>query len=855
MKIPKFVKKVTLIILLSITLILIWSELYCTKAISLTLNVDKAFLKEMFKEYYIQYYKDEGQLLESNIEDVASTMANNIVDGEKYAIDGENEPAYGDALIEAYNEAYANSSESDELARRRESLKTAIVNVLGGTSYNDIVVNDVDRVVEYADIDQIDKEHLEEDLENYFHERYNGEADFSDTAQKAIDRYNELIGSNEDSLTYQQKMDYLQQALDEIVEEEGLGGIESDEVLGTTEEEEGESSDSSSSSDGSLIGSIIDGIAGVCFYVIKLFPMIIGKLLLSVIGLAINGVDSLSGIPLDQILFNKISLLDINFFTTVSGGTNANIVNDIRQQVAIWYYAIRNLAAAILAVMVLYVGIRMAISSVADEKARYKRMLADWVVSLVLLFVLHYIMIFIINLNNGIVNILDTAREEVSGGGTIMDDLWNNAMTTISFTEQLGYTVLYFMLAIMSFVFFATYVKRMVTIAFLIMISPLITVTYSLDRMGDGKSQALNTWFKNFVYNILLQPFQCIIYMALVNTAMNTLDAADLSSVVIAIVMVFFLYEAEDIIKEIFHFEGKSVAQTIAQAALVTTAIGTISKAASTGSKVKGYGGNTPSPTGGTPPVPGAGGGTPPIPGAGGGTPPVPGAGGGTPPVPGAGGGTPPIPGAGGGTPPIPGAGSRTTRRGLPAAARNIVGVARAIGDSAPMNMARKFTGAMIGLGVGLGTGNLANAVSSMSGGWNMTKEHLANRSEKEHLHNFAKEYRNTSTVYAGRDNAWIREHTKDLLNGDVEADASEKAYYDAILAEKDRYIQNGFSEDDAITQVEQNVAGIQGGKIGEIGSARQIFYGTILGDREDNIRNVSRRTINGFRRKFNFGR
>ena len=50
MKIPKFVKKVTLIILLSITLILIWSELYCTKAISLTLNVDKAFLKEMFKE-------------------------------------------------------------------------------------------------------------------------------------------------------------------------------------------------------------------------------------------------------------------------------------------------------------------------------------------------------------------------------------------------------------------------------------------------------------------------------------------------------------------------------------------------------------------------------------------------------------------------------------------------------------------------------------------------------------------------------------------------------------------------------------------------------------------------------------
>ena len=90
------------------------------------------------------------------------------------------------------------------------------------------------------------------------------------------------------------------------------------------------------------------------------------------------------------------------------------------------------------------------------------------------------------------------------------------SLTTVSFTEQIGYVALYFMLAIIIFVFFATYVKRMITIAFLIMISPIITITYSLDRMGDGKSQALNTWFKNFVYNILLQPIQCIIYLALV---------------------------------------------------------------------------------------------------------------------------------------------------------------------------------------------------------------------------------------------------------------------------------------------------------------------------------------------------
>ena len=347
-----------------------------------------------------------------------------------------------------------------------------------------------------------------------------------------------------------------------------------------------------------LGGKVIDGLAGVVFWVIKLIPMIIANLLIRIICLAINGVDGLfSGIPLDKILFNEIPILSINFFQNATSGAGADIINNIRTQVSIWYVAIRNLSAAILAVMVLYVGIRMAISSVAEEKAKYKRMLADWVVSLVLLFVLHYIMILIININDGIVAILANAATASKGeSSTIMDSLWDNAMNiTLPFTVQLGNTILYFMLAIMSFVFFATYVKRMITIAFLIMIAPIITITYSLDRMGDGKSQALNTWLKNFVYNILLQPFQCIIYIALVKTAIEAISAADLSSVVIAIIMVFFMYEAEDIVKEIFHFEGKSVANTIAQAALVSSAIGLVSKTASGTKTVKGYAGGKPS--------------------------------------------------------------------------------------------------------------------------------------------------------------------------------------------------------------------------------------------------------------------
>ena len=53
-------------------------------------------------------------------------------------------------------------------------------------------------------------------------------------------------------------------------------------------------------------------------------------------------------------------------------------------------------------------------------------------------------------------------------------------------------------------------------IGLLVVVSPLITCTYSLDKAGDGKAQALGAWLKEFIYTILIQPFHCIIYMCFI---------------------------------------------------------------------------------------------------------------------------------------------------------------------------------------------------------------------------------------------------------------------------------------------------------------------------------------------------
>ena len=131
----------------------------------------------------------------------------------------------------------------------------------------------------------------------------------------------------------------------------------------------------------------------------------------------------------------------------------------------------------------------------------------------------------------------------------------------------------------------------MITLGFLIVIAPLVTVTYSIDKMGDGKSQALNAWMREFVYNILIQPFHCIAYLALGSAGVSILDGSgelSMASVVIAIMIFIFMLTSEKIIKEIFHFRASSMSDTVGSAVFAGAVL---SKMKDAGGKSKSGGG------------------------------------------------------------------------------------------------------------------------------------------------------------------------------------------------------------------------------------------------------------------------
>ena len=327
---------------------------------------------------------------------------------------------------------------------------------------------------------------------------------------------------------------------------------------------------------GSAIGTAVDFLVGLALYIPKAMAMGLASLLrvlvygITSIGSSGDGIGSV-----DAIIFNEAEITSIDFFDTSSNGT----VNKIRENISIWYYVFRNLSIVILLGILLYVGIRMAMSTVASDEAKYKKMFKDWVVSLALVFVLQYIMIFTIGVNNVLVDVLNDARNNVqtSEAGKQYDNALDQIASqawNVDFTVGVSSTLVYIILVGITILFLIMYIKRMLTIGFLIVISPLITITYSIDKMGDGKSQALNAWLKEFVFNVLIQPFHCIIYLIFASTAINLLtEQQTLAAAVLSICMILFIFKGEKIVREIFNFRASSLGEAIGGAAAITTGI------------------------------------------------------------------------------------------------------------------------------------------------------------------------------------------------------------------------------------------------------------------------------------------
>lgn len=277
------------------------------------------------------------------------------------------------------------------------------------------------------------------------------------------------------------------------------------------------------------------------------------KDLYSSIGLP--GGYSINWFTIEDTVFNQIDLFDTDFFDIEK---NKNDVNQaIKTSVATFYYVMRVLALVIQLAMLIYLGIRMAISTVASEMAKYKSMLKDWIVSMVLLFVTPYIIICINTIADALVAMFFSLKTGVGFEKSIISQTIN-LLNVINGWSYVAVICMYLVMTFYQVKFFFMYLFRFLGMGFLIVISPLITITYSATKTPiagkGGRAGTYNNWLEEYMVNAFIQPLHAGIYLVFIVTANEIFKVAPF----LAVIFFMTLSRAEKIVKNIFKMRSMS---------------------------------------------------------------------------------------------------------------------------------------------------------------------------------------------------------------------------------------------------------------------------------------------------------
>ena len=312
------------------------------------------------------------------------------------------------------------------------------------------------------------------------------------------------------------------------------------------------------SSTGTIIGFLVSFI--------NIFPAL-GQYIISVIINEIGVFDSTLDNKDDYYLFNiqsiiigKYVLFDANIFRDIE--TDADISEDnalvlLRNNIKLWFVIIRNISMIINLGILLYLASRMAIATVASSKAKYKELLYNWGVSMVILFALPYLLStinYIAKLLTDMALDFMNAIKEQSFEKSIMTQLIENVYSA-SGMQAAFYSIIYWILLWNEFKFFLLYMKRALTSFFLVVISPLITVTYSIDKIADKQAQAFHKCLNEYMVNIFIQPIHCYTYLVFMYMA----DNIAIKAPIVGVIFLMSLSKAEKIVKSLIGISSSTL--------------------------------------------------------------------------------------------------------------------------------------------------------------------------------------------------------------------------------------------------------------------------------------------------------
>lgn len=306
-------------------------------------------------------------------------------------------------------------------------------------------------------------------------------------------------------------------------------------------------------------------------------------------------------VTIDKLVFNKVDKVSIDYWNY----TNSNateISTPIKNYMAIpvqkWYKVFNRIAIMVYMIVLVYMGIAIMLSSTGEKRARYKELTMTWVIGIAILFLFPYVMKYIIKLNDALTNMIANVstsfgftQQEGTGGDLgqlgFLDVAFEygkpefskhlgNSKDIITFTRNVAIGVkddgsgnkktnanialalVYDVLIGQTLVILIMYYKRAFMMAFLIVIFPLVAMSYVIDKIGDGKSQSFGLWFKEFLVNVVVQTFHAIVYVLITGGGIKSYIDSSGGNFIFMFLCVLFLFEGEKILRGIFGIQSQA---------------------------------------------------------------------------------------------------------------------------------------------------------------------------------------------------------------------------------------------------------------------------------------------------------
>lgn len=273
---------------------------------------------------------------------------------------------------------------------------------------------------------------------------------------------------------------------------------------------------------------------------------------------------SKANVTVENIVYNKIPILDINFFNFESAGgavvDQDGIIYIIKENVAMWYYVFRIMAIVAMLAVLIYLGIKMTITTVAEKKAVYKQMMLSWLAGFILVFAINYIMYGIIHLNEQFISWLIPKYED--GTEISLYETVRTKAYELKATSGFAGMIMYMILVYYAIRFLLIYFKRYLTVTILALISPFVAVVYAIKKVtsNGGNAQIFSNWFMDFLYTVVIQAIHALIYTVFVDTALE-LTETSVAGIVIAFFFLKAMIDVDPIIRKIFGLQGKNGAK------------------------------------------------------------------------------------------------------------------------------------------------------------------------------------------------------------------------------------------------------------------------------------------------------